>query len=70
MAAQSKRTTVILNSEDQELLDKITHRLRGSETESIRRAIRAFAYLLDVADEEGAAVIRRSDRADERLSFL
>ena len=70
MAAQGKRTTIILDGEDQELLDKITERLRGSETDSVRRAIRAFAYLLTVADEEGAAVIRRSDRADEQLSFL
>lgn len=70
MAAQGKRTTIVLDPEDEELLDSISKRLRTSDTEAIRRAIRAFAYLLDVADQEGAVVIRRSDRVDERLSFL
>ena len=70
MATGSKRTTVILESEDEALLASIKARLRTSEATAMRRSIRAMAHLLDVLDAEGEVVIQRSDRANEFLSFL
>lgn len=64
-----KRTTVVLNDQDEEVLKKVTEKLGTSDMEAIRRSLRAMALLLELEEQEPVVVLREHGQ-DIRLMPL
>ena len=56
---EGKRTTVILDPEDQDHLKRIAHRERCSDMEAIRKSIRFTNRLLELIDDGGEIFIEK-----------
>jgi hypothetical protein len=65
----TRRTTILLRSDDQENLSQVAELLNSSDTDAIRRALRLTKELLEWQQDGGQIILQKKTRR-ERLRFL